>query len=53
MTVSGGTVTWTIDGVGAGPQAERMVAAIIRKATTPHKLLLDMLSSPFEIRLGG
>jgi hypothetical protein len=31
----------------AGPQAERIVAAIIKKATNEYIFLLDILSSPY------
>jgi hypothetical protein len=56
-TVVGGTLVGGTAVAGGGvevagvPQAERSVAAIIKKATSPHKFLLVILSSPYEIRI--
>jgi hypothetical protein len=34
-------------GATAGPQAERIVAAMIRKATITYNFLFDILNSPY------
>jgi hypothetical protein len=50
-TAVGGTeVAGATVGVVTGPQAERIVAAIIKKATSTYKFFLNILSSPFENR---